>query len=205
MGRNCCVCGDEAVFVIDGSHYCGSHGSQRKDQKLADLESPKPTTVRGWLETMPEPIRTKALSQCLRPDKLASSQAHAVADFMDWAKSIEGRFFWFGAYHYISGRKSENLTHELEGYNAAKAAYEAQKPTPTPVYTSSETHALSFKEGQAVLTELEQSPQNVVGGEPQKDYRVVYISIPISEYEDLKAKAEILDRMDAIMKGGSNG
>lgn len=87
-----------------------------------------PTTVRGWLETLPEPIRERALKQCNAPNSSCESLVSAIQQFADWSKETkEGHSFWLGVQHFLSGDRPTYLTHELEGYNAAKAAYEKQE------------------------------------------------------------------------------
>jgi hypothetical protein len=90
----------------------------------------EPTTVRGWLETLPEPIRGKAVSQCTFPNMVCGHIADALDRFTDWAETNEGHSYWNGTRNYIIGLSPSLQTHELEGYNAAKEAFEAQeKPT----------------------------------------------------------------------------
>ena len=55
----------------------------------------KPTTVRGWLKTIPDPtIREAAIRQCIKLNDVCSSLDEAIIEIVDWASTDEGIDFW---------------------------------------------------------------------------------------------------------------
>lgn len=106
--------------------------------------STEPTTVRGWLETLPEPLKNYALT----PDRFeyaggCGSLVYAVELQRDiYPDNLPEHDYWHGVWLYLRLGNSINIDgKEREGYNAAKAAYEAKKfvaglpPIPTkPLY-----------------------------------------------------------------------
>jgi hypothetical protein len=88
----------------------------------------KPTIVRGWLETMPNKIRQQALfdlhgkrENC---DSLHSAITRVISNF---ASSEDGFHYWVGVRDFVNDKIPDgNHYCYKEGYNAAKAAYEAQ-------------------------------------------------------------------------------
>jgi hypothetical protein len=54
----------------------------------------RPTTVRGWLETLPEPYRSQAIENCTWPDDECDSQRHAIVIAFVWDGSPQGDEHW---------------------------------------------------------------------------------------------------------------
>jgi hypothetical protein len=56
----------------------------------------KPTTVEGWLKTLPEPLRSSALSQSHCIDLLNESESlsSSILSFCIWRETKEGMEFW---------------------------------------------------------------------------------------------------------------
>lgn len=72
--------------------------------RVAELEKRKPTTVRGWLEQLPEGYRERALGQCTCLDEKASSMEQAILDFQEWDITEEKGDFWVAVVrHYVKG------------------------------------------------------------------------------------------------------
>jgi hypothetical protein len=59
---------------------------KRKFMPSENMDGPKPTTILGWLETLPEPVRAKALANLL------PNHANMERDKLSWA--IHGAFVW---------------------------------------------------------------------------------------------------------------
>jgi hypothetical protein len=66
----------------------------QSDKGWVKVEKPQPTTVRGWLETLPDGYRERALGQSDASDKLAGSLECAIMRFAQWNKTNEGYKFW---------------------------------------------------------------------------------------------------------------
>ena len=64
------------------------------DNGWMKVEKPQPTTVRGWLETLPSGYRERALDQCLTLGCKADSLSRAIAAFARWEDTKEGSQFW---------------------------------------------------------------------------------------------------------------
>lgn len=63
---------------------------------LAPKEAPKPTTVKGWLETLPEPYRTQAL-EAMEQRKAGlecGALSAAITKMCFWARSSQGTDYW---------------------------------------------------------------------------------------------------------------
>jgi hypothetical protein len=58
------------------------------------MSADKPTTVRGWLETLPDGYRERALGQHDGAYDDASSLPDSLSMFADWGKTKEGTGFW---------------------------------------------------------------------------------------------------------------
>ena len=64
----------------------------------------KPTTVRGWLETIPDPaIRAAAIRQCEDWDKNCTNLARAITELWSCGCTDEGPHFWFHCLNAASG------------------------------------------------------------------------------------------------------
>jgi hypothetical protein len=57
------------------------------------MSADKPTTVRGWLETLPSGYRERALAQ-ITGDIAVTSLHDALLQFAVWDETNEGRSFW---------------------------------------------------------------------------------------------------------------
>lgn len=57
----------------------------------------RPTTVRGWLETLPEPYRSQAIENCEWLDRECHSQRQAIHAFV-WKDSPQHEEHWVDAY-----------------------------------------------------------------------------------------------------------
>ena len=76
------------------ARYITPEWKARQDAK-AKQETPKPTTVRGWLETIPDSaIREAAIRQCIKLNDVCSSLDEAIIEIVDWASTDEGIDFW---------------------------------------------------------------------------------------------------------------
>jgi hypothetical protein len=64
------------------------------DKGWVKVEKPQPTTVRGWLETLPDGYRERALGQCLTAGYRVDSLIRAIAAFNQWEDTKEGCQFW---------------------------------------------------------------------------------------------------------------
>jgi len=58
------------------------------------MSAEKPTTVRGWLETLPDGYRQRALGQFSSQNIECENLINALREFSDWGKTKEGRLFW---------------------------------------------------------------------------------------------------------------
>ncbi len=58
------------------------------------LPRPKPTTIRGWLETLPNGYAVRALKHCNIPGSSSSSLVYALQGGFYWEKTAEGHDFW---------------------------------------------------------------------------------------------------------------
>jgi hypothetical protein len=63
------------------------------DKGWVKAEKPQPTTVRGWLETLPDGYRQRALEQQSN-EVLATSLGYAIGSFASWKLTKEGAQFW---------------------------------------------------------------------------------------------------------------
>jgi hypothetical protein len=63
------------------------------DKGWVKAEKPQPTTVRGWLETLPSGYRERALAQ-ITGDIGVTSLGDALLKFAVWDETNEGRSFW---------------------------------------------------------------------------------------------------------------
>jgi hypothetical protein len=63
------------------------------DNGWVKVEKPQPTTVRGWLETLPSGYRERALAQ-ITGDIVVTSLGDALLKFAVWDETNEGRSFW---------------------------------------------------------------------------------------------------------------
>lgn len=61
-----------------------------------------PTTVKKWLQQLPDGYRERALRQCVNPRTKAHSMLDAINKFeAHAAPTEEGQFFWLAVYkHY---------------------------------------------------------------------------------------------------------
>jgi hypothetical protein len=76
--------------------------------RVAELEKaaePEPTTVRGWLERLPDGYRERALRQCVRPDEPSDSIISAAFIFNRWCKTSEGADFWIRVYYHYRDKE----------------------------------------------------------------------------------------------------
>lgn len=77
------------------SHETPIGETQAKEVVTDETQIPKPTTVRGWLETIPDPaIREAAIRQCECWDKNCISVSDAILNIWDWGGTSEGVDFW---------------------------------------------------------------------------------------------------------------
>ena len=76
----------------------------RKFKPSENMEGPKPTTVEGWLKTLPEPVRSKALKNMRgRRDRNVTNNeclrlSNAIWDAFIWHSSKEGTDYWVTEY-----------------------------------------------------------------------------------------------------------
>lgn len=93
---------EAAQAAIDKSNSVESHKTQIGETQLKEVataQTQKPTTVRGWLETIPDPaIREAAIRQCALPYKTCYVLCDAMASMRDWAHTEEGVDFWDNCY-----------------------------------------------------------------------------------------------------------
>lgn len=96
----------------------------------------QPTTVRGWLETLPEPLRGEAIQDAKTHNYGALESCNSLSNalYAMYLQCGNGKdFYWHGVRHFVLGRHvaeidEDEMTPVFErGYNAAKAAYEAQE------------------------------------------------------------------------------
>ena len=66
---------------------------------------PQPTTVRGWLETLPDGYRERALGQMSRPNENVTALRYAVANLIGWQRTKEGFDFWNAVCEYDEGKR----------------------------------------------------------------------------------------------------
>jgi len=89
---------DDVVNVID--HITG----EQFEWTIEKEEEEQPTTVREWIEQLPDGYRERALEQCVRSDYLCDSMRQALDFFADWRETEEKRGFWWDVYnHYLNG------------------------------------------------------------------------------------------------------
>jgi hypothetical protein len=70
-----------------------------KPHESAKVEETKPTTVRGWLETIPDPaIRAAAIRQCEDWDKNCTNLPDSILKVWNWDLTSEGVEFWKRCY-----------------------------------------------------------------------------------------------------------
>jgi hypothetical protein len=63
------------------------------------MSADEPTTVRGWLETLPSGYRERALGQ--QSNEIGvTSLTHAIGSFAPWAQTKEGLYFWDAVYRW---------------------------------------------------------------------------------------------------------
>jgi hypothetical protein len=67
----------------------------------------RPTTVRGWLETLPDGYRERALNQSDASDELADSMEAAIMLFSEWSKTTEGYEFWLNVRDWSFGQNGD--------------------------------------------------------------------------------------------------
>lgn len=88
--------------ALDKNKGVGSHETPKSETQHKEVvtdETQKPTTVRGWLETIPDPaIREAAIRQCALPYKTCYVLCDAIASMRDWAHTEEGVDFWDNCY-----------------------------------------------------------------------------------------------------------
>jgi len=100
-----------------------------------------PTTVRGWLETLPElPTVPKVYLDGWLLDKM-DRLAESLADAIAYSNYRLKHVFWHGFEDYLRGNEPRWPANQWcnLGYNAAKAAYEAL-PTPETL----ENHKVAY-------------------------------------------------------------
>jgi len=93
-----------------------------------------PTTVRGWLETLPEPYRTSAIDQMNCENRVVETITDALLSFNEWSRTEEGNDFWQGFYlfYWDSDIQIGQDDPFYKGHAAAKAAFERQKTAIVP-------------------------------------------------------------------------
>lgn len=149
-----------------------------KCRQVVCICSKQPTTVRGWLETLPEPLRTKAISQCTTPNSCCSNLSDAIEYFNDWTRTNEGHYFWGGVLWFIMGRNGTSLVHEIDGYSAAKAAYE----TKVVPQTKANMFGCFAKRQESTSTN-------------GKEYGVSFVSVSADRLAELESKEKVFDDM----------
>lgn len=89
---------------------------QHKEGHNTDVSTPpnevtKPTTVRGWLETLPEPYRTQALEvmEPKRAEKRCGSLGQALDDMIAWSKTPQGYEYWSAVYFWAYDPDNNSL------------------------------------------------------------------------------------------------
>jgi hypothetical protein len=70
------------------------------DNGWMKVEKPQPTTVRGWLETLPDGYRERAVAQYNSDHVHAGSLAIAVMLFAGWGGTKERENFWKAVYNW---------------------------------------------------------------------------------------------------------
>jgi hypothetical protein len=68
------------------------------------MSADEPTTVRGWLETLPSGYRERALGQSKSRNIECENLFTALREFCDWGKTKEGRLFWNELDEWACGR-----------------------------------------------------------------------------------------------------
>lgn len=69
-----------------------------------DVEKPQPTTVRGWLEALPDGYRERALGQYDETQNLSGSLPNSIHVFAVWSNTAEGHGFWCKVGSWALGR-----------------------------------------------------------------------------------------------------
>lgn len=89
-----------------------------------------PTTVRGWLETLPEPL-PRGFIHMAELKGIENLPSESSIDAVRHLCNRSGEPYYLGAWHYMIefGPLGEYDGLYLEGYNATKSAFQAQHPT----------------------------------------------------------------------------
>lgn len=199
-GSGCVGCNDEGeVDVMD----------------LSQDEATTPTTVRGWLETLPEPLRTQALKDGKTHNygALESCDSLPNALYAMYLQCGNGKdFYWHGVRHFVLGRHVEEIDEEEmtpvyeSGYNAAKAAYESSQ---NAAYMGVSEHGAMFwngKEAQRTPIFVAKSQENPLPNGKEKPYQVTEIweQVSAKELAELRAKAAAWDTIEPKLEYLSN-
>lgn len=78
---------------------------------LIPKEAPKPTTIKGWLETLPEPYRTQALG-VMWPEvshRACSALSSAIFDMCNWHSTTQGGVYWIPVYEWAKDPANNQL------------------------------------------------------------------------------------------------
>jgi hypothetical protein len=139
-------------------------------------EPAKPTTIMGWLLTLPQPYRTMAirnLSDC-KADMPCNSMVSATGDGFKWKITPEGNDFWYAVYyHYFS-----NGNHKLPEVPQPKKLVPWTSVTAPPLGTWFRNTDDGDSFYYWVLTAKDWAKMNWFSGEmlPFDDWRGVYYS-----------------------------
>ena len=99
-----CLCEKDRVWTLGEWEGTGGYYAALADSEIVSRN--KPTTVLGWLETMPEPWRGQAIASLYpgRGDKVVSSMKNAMNEMFWWSTTPEGKDYWFAvSNHYLCG------------------------------------------------------------------------------------------------------
>jgi len=84
-------------------------------------------TVGEWLEELPEPYRTAAISQAVLKKKTASSIRESIGVFTQWDETKEGSDFWYAVYNHFC--EPNDLPPYPEEYKKEKLKAEIESAT----------------------------------------------------------------------------
>lgn len=93
----------DALFFVSTGAWVEFNGDMAP---FRPKEPAKPTTIMGWLLTLPQPYRTLAIKNMAEKnaENYCSDIIGAIGYGFSWAGSPEGTCFWSGVYnHYIRG------------------------------------------------------------------------------------------------------
>lgn len=127
-----------AQAAIDERKFVESHETpvgETQPKEVATAEIQKPTTVRGWLETIPDPaIREAAIRQCADWSMNCTNLAGAITYIWNWGYTDEGPHFWSRCLNAASGTdqwpsyppKAKQLKDDWTDDETEKAAFKGR-------------------------------------------------------------------------------